>query len=46
VRPWVNSADYWAVRSALIENIKTALDSAGITIPFPQQDVYMHNVDK
>jgi small-conductance mechanosensitive channel len=28
----------------LTENIKTSLEAGGITIPFPQQDVYMHNV--
>jgi small conductance mechanosensitive channel len=42
VRPWVKTADYWSIRFALIENIKLALDEAGITIPYPQQDVYMH----
>lgn len=44
VRPWVNSADYWAVRGDLLENIKVQLESGGITIPYPQQDVYMHTV--
>ncbi len=44
VRPWVNTADYWAARWDLIEAIKNNLDAAGITIPYPQQDVYMHNV--
>ncbi|HLT33711.1 MAG TPA: mechanosensitive ion channel family protein, partial [Aquaticitalea sp.] len=38
VRPWVNTADYWAVRFDLMENIKEALDAAGIEIPYP------HNV--
>ena len=45
VRPWVVTADYWAVRADLLENIKVALDNAGITIPYPQQDVYMHTVE-
>ncbi len=43
VRPWVNAADYWAVRFDLIEKIKIALDKNGITIPFPQRDVHMIN---
>ena len=30
----------------MIENIKVALDGAGITIPFPQQDVYMHTASQ
>tara|TARA_R100001143_G_C3358061_1_gene133780 strand:- start:428 stop:1249 length:822 start_codon:yes stop_codon:yes gene_type:complete len=45
VRPWVKSEDYWAVRADLLESIKLSLDQAGITIPYPQQDVYMHTVN-
>jgi len=44
VRPWVASGDYWTVRSDLIENIKTAFDAAGISIPYPQRDVHLHQV--
>ena len=44
VRPWVNAADYWTVRPDLLEHIKVQLDSAGISIPYPQQDVHMHEV--
>jgi small conductance mechanosensitive channel len=44
VRPWVNSADYWAVRADLLEGIKVRFDDAGISIPYPQQDVHMHEV--
>jgi small conductance mechanosensitive channel len=40
-RPWVKTADYWAVRFDLTENIKNALDAAGISIPYPQQDVHL-----
>jgi small conductance mechanosensitive channel len=43
VRPWVKTADYWAVRSDLLENVKLAFDENGISIPYPQQDVHMHN---
>lgn len=43
VRPWVISADYWPTRWALTENIKVALEAGGITIPYPQRDVHMHN---
>src|SRR5690606_27090487 len=46
VRPWVNTADYWPVRFDLIERIKIALENGGITIPFPQQDVHMHTVER
>lgn len=40
-RPWVKTEDYWAVRFDLTEKIKTSLDEAGISIPFPQQDVHL-----
>ncbi len=45
VRPWVKTKDYWDVRFALIEKIKLALDQAGISIPFPQRDVHLHQVE-
>jgi len=38
-RPWVKTEDYWPVRFSLTEKIKEAFDAAGISIPFPQQDV-------
>jgi small conductance mechanosensitive channel len=44
VRPWVNSADYWSVRPDLLEKIKLKFDEEGISIPYPQQDVHMHEV--
>jgi small conductance mechanosensitive channel len=44
-RPWVKTGDYWDVRFDLTEKIKNSLDEAGISIPFPQQDVHLF-VDK
>jgi len=44
VRPWVKTDDYWDVKFSLTEKIKLAFDEAGISIPFPQQDVHMHQV--
>jgi len=44
VRPWVNSSDYWDVRSLLLENIKHAFDKNGISFPYPQQDIHMHQI--
>lgn len=46
VRPWVKSADYWDVYFAVLEECKLKLDDAGIVIPYPQTDVYLHNIDK
>lgn len=45
VRPWVKSEDYWGVRSELLESLKTELEAAGCSIPFPQRDVHLHNVE-
>lgn len=44
VRPWVKRDDYWPVRFAMIEKVKRAFDENGISIPFPQRDVHMHQV--
>jgi small conductance mechanosensitive channel len=45
VRPWVKTEDYWAVFWDLTRNIKLRFDQEGITIPFPQRDVHLHNVE-
>ncbi len=45
VRPWVNSADYWGVYFDTHENMKLALDEAGISIPFPQMDVHLDKTE-
>lgn len=42
VRVWVNAADYWGVFFDLTEKVKLAFDEEGVSIPFPQQDVHMH----
>ncbi len=42
VRPWVNGADYWPARSDLLHQLKVELETAGLSIPYPQQDVHMH----
>ena len=41
VRPWVNSADYWAVMWDMNEKVKLAFDDAGISIPYPQMDIHI-----
>ncbi len=42
VRPWVNTENYWSLRFDLTEQIKLRFDEAGISIPYPQQDVHLH----
>lgn len=42
LRVWTNTADYWLVRSDLLEAIKARFDADGISIPFPQHDVHLY----
>ncbi len=42
VRPWCKTEDYWDVKFDVTEQIKRALDAAGISIPFPQRDVHVY----
>ena len=43
VRPWCKTEDYWDVFFDLTEQVKLRFDKEGISIPFPQRDVHMHN---
>jgi small conductance mechanosensitive channel len=45
VRPWVNAADYWGVYFDLHAGVKTRFDEENIGIPYPQRDVYLHQVE-
>jgi small conductance mechanosensitive channel len=44
VRPWCKRDDYWGLRRDLTRKLKEELEAAGCSIPFPQQDVHMHQV--
>lgn len=44
VRPWVKSDDYWPVLFDMTEAVKLRFDKEGISIPFPQRDVHLHQV--
>lgn len=46
MRFWVNNADYWGVLFDTNKAAKIAIEAAGCSIPYPQQDVHMHNVEK
>lgn len=39
---WCNVADYWNVYFMMQENVKLAFDENGISIPFNQLDVHVH----
>ncbi len=40
-RPWVKTEDYWTVYWDLMRLVKERFDGAGISIPYPQQDVHI-----
>lgn len=42
VRPWVKTSDYWEVYWDITRSVKLRLDEEGISIPFPQRDVHIH----
>ncbi len=46
VRPWVKGGDYWQVHWDLLAAVKKAVDREGVTIPFPQHDVHVHQAPR
>ncbi len=44
MRYWSEAGDFWDLQFDLHKAAKEALDAAGISIPYPQQDVHMHQV--
>ncbi|MDG5766827.1 mechanosensitive ion channel [Balneolales bacterium ANBcel1] len=43
VRPWTKTSDFWMTMLDLTKLVKQRFDKEGITIPFPQRDVHLHN---
>ncbi|MCL4145133.1 UNVERIFIED_CONTAM: hypothetical protein GTU68_062177 [Idotea baltica] len=43
IRPFATTANYWDVYFGIQEEVKIALDGAGVEIPFPQQVVHHMN---
>jgi small conductance mechanosensitive channel len=44
-RPWTKTPDYWAVNSEITKKVKLEFDANGISIPYPQSDVHLHQVE-
>ncbi|RLA03916.1 MAG: mechanosensitive ion channel family protein, partial [Gammaproteobacteria bacterium] len=42
VYPWATSDDYWDVFWDITKSVKVEFDKAGISIPYPQQDLHIH----
>jgi len=45
VRPWVATDNYWDVYWDITRTVKERFDAEGVSIPFPQRDVHIHQVD-
>ncbi len=43
-RPWTKTEDYWSVFWDLQQTVKKRFDAEGISIPYPQHDVHVHQV--
>lgn len=46
VRYWAKNENFWAIRWHVLEEGKTRLEAAGISIPFPQRDIHHYNLEK
>lgn len=46
LRCWTNADDYWDLLFDTTKAAKKCLDAAGISIPFPQRDVHIHETNK
>ena len=41
-RAWTAAGDYWSFYFDTTEKVKKQFDAEGISIPFPQRDVHLH----
>ena len=41
IRLWTGIDDFWDLKWDLTQRVKTTLDKAGVSIPFPQRDVHI-----
>jgi small conductance mechanosensitive channel len=45
-RPWVKPVDYWDVYFDTTAKVKLAIESNGLTMPFPQREISIKNAGK
>jgi len=43
-RPHAKTSDWWQVKTDVTREVKRRFDQAGISIPFPQQDIHLHSI--
>jgi len=44
VRPWVKTENYWDVYWDITRAVKERFDAEGVSIPFPQRDIHVHQL--
>lgn len=44
IRPWSKTSDYWSLYFTMQQQLKEALDAAGIEIPFPQRVIHLQQI--
>lgn len=44
-RVWTARTDWWATKLDLVQRCKEGLERGGCSIPYPQRDIYVHQVD-
>lgn len=45
-RSWAKTSDWWQVKTDLVREVKRRFDAAGITIPYPQRDIHIHQAPR
>ncbi len=45
VRVWCNTEDYWTVYNYLLEEVKIKFDQENISIPYPQMDLHLKQLN-
>jgi small conductance mechanosensitive channel len=44
VRAWVDASNYWPVHFRMNEEVYKTFDKEGLSIPYPQRDIYVHQI--
>ncbi len=44
-RPWAKTSDWWQVKTDVTREVKRRFDREGISIPYPQRDIHLHQKD-
>lgn len=44
-RPWAKTENWWNVKTSVTREVKLRFDQAGISIPFPQQDIHVYSAE-